>query len=374
MGRTTETFTADTVISSHTGYNNNKRKATQYIPTTKSKVPPTKKATTSDMEAYQHLSQQFQQMQAEISGLRQEIDLVKELQHEIVNLKSRLNAALLENEQLKKQKNNPINNNNINSNSTSPTQHTPSLSTLDSQWNNVTKKNLGSQKQNKNTQNTQKKFKSQQKPTKKQLTNPTEGMLNWAYRGFTENTGPTGYQFIHFKNPARTNQRTVRKRLAIIGISNRRVLAVQFPTKGVISLLVHNAYAEEIKASLAKGKVTPMTFNPHHESVICDPKHATLSVTQKQEMATDIYHNRMLKLCLAMQPAHVGSSIIRYFNQVEDKFYLPDEIVQQFFDTRAESQQKTNSSAQTQEQKEADLNEDLREGDFMSDSEPFNPQ
>jgi hypothetical protein len=203
-------------------------------------------------------------------------------------------------------------------------------------------------------------------------------MLNWAYRGFTENTGPSGYQFIHFRNPARTNQRTVRKRLAIIGVSNRRVLAVQFPTKGVTSLLVHNAYADEIKASLAKGKVTPMNFDPHHESVICDPKHASLSVQQKQTMATNIYYSRMHRLCLAIQPAHVGSSIIRYFNKVNNQFHLPDEIVTKFFKTRAEPSQSDNSSAQQhsaeKQQPETDLTEDLREEDFMSDEDLENLQ
>ncbi|KAI8643245.1 hypothetical protein BD408DRAFT_321855, partial [Parasitella parasitica] len=102
----------------------------------------------------------------------------------------------------------------------------------------------------------------------------------------------------------RTNQRIVRKRLAIMGISNRRVLAVSFPTRGVVSLLVHNAYAETIKTIFAQGKVTPFAFDPHHESVICDPRHATLSVEQKQDMATRIYYNRMLKICSTLEPAH----------------------------------------------------------------------
>ncbi|CEP08877.1 hypothetical protein, partial, partial [Parasitella parasitica] len=217
-------------------------------------------------------------MQVEFLEIKKELGLLKQLQEENADLKSQLAAAILENEQLKTT--------HANTASVATQQQPtspPSSSVMNSQWATVVRSNIPQQQhqrgqqtqqksQNQNTQKNKQNQKSQKntKNTNKTPSPPSAKMLDWAYRGFTEATGPTGYQFIHCRNPTRTNQRTVRKRLAIIGISNRRVLAVQFPTKGVISLLVHNAYAEEIKASLARGKVTPMTFDPHHESVICD--------------------------------------------------------------------------------------------------------
>jgi hypothetical protein len=311
----------------------------------------------------------------EFADLKQKYtSLMDQITQENTELKARVNDLTLENDQLKEQVNKLTANLNRGSSTTSSqTQNTPAFSTMASQWADEAKKQKVTQKQNKNIQNTQQKqYKTNQKtPKKKHFKPATEGMINWAYRGFTENTGPTGYQFIHFRNPARTNQRTVRKRLAIIGITNRRVLAVQFPTKGVTSLLVHNAYADAIKESLAKGKVTPINFDPLHESVICDPAHANLSVEQRQTMATDIYYNRMTKLCLAMKPSYIGSSIMRYFNQVQDQFHLPDDIVTKFFITRAASQQNTSPSAQPTQpfNMHTTVVDDLAEDDFMDSEE-----
>jgi hypothetical protein len=309
----------------------------------------------------------------EFAELKQKVSLMDELKQENADLKARVDGLTLEKNRLQEQLD-KINASNLNSSSntnSSQNQNTPAFSTLASQWADDAQKNKKTQNQKQSKQNTQKQFKNtQQTPKKKQFKPATEGMLNWAYRGFTEKTGPTGYQFIHIRNSARTNQRTVRRRLAIIGITNRRVLAVQFPTKGVTSLLVHNAYADEIKASLAKGNVTPIKFDPLHDSVICDPAHVNLSVEQKQKMATDIYFNRMTKLCLAIQPSHVGSSIMRYFNQVDDNFFLPDNVVTHFFNTRAGTSHTNPSSAPPQTPATATtLDDDLAEDDFMDSEE-----
>ncbi|GAN11722.1 hypothetical protein MAM1_0859d11305 [Mucor ambiguus] len=323
------------------------------------------------------LEQKFQLLQNKFLDIKKEITLLKQLQEENADLKSQLAAALLEIEQLKIQhKTLTITNTSV----ATHQQPASSSSIMDSQWASVVRSNIPQQIQQQQVNQKTQKNKQNQKNTKnKNTTNqtypPSAKMLEWAYLGFTEASGPTGYQFIHFKSSTRTNQRTVRKRLAIIGISNRRVLAVQFPTKGVISLLVHNAYAEEIKASLARGKVTPMAFDPHHESVICDPAHANLSIPQKKQMATDIYYNRMLKLCSTIKPAHVGSSIIRYFHQTQNLFSLPDHIVEKFYTSCADSQQTTDTSAQPSQQQLTTTTpnnldfEGLCEDDFLSDAE-----
>lgn len=323
------------------------------------------------MDTVNKLAEQFKQFQEEFLQMKDRLDLIEQQQQEIAELKSALSAKDIEIQQLKQQlKNNTAN---------TSTQASFS-SIMDSQWAEAVKTNINSQQyQQKTNKTTQKNSKTQQKYKKKSLSSPTEGMLNWAYRGFSENTGPTGYQFIHFKCPSRTNQRTVRKRLAIIGISNRRILAVQFPTRGVVAILVHNAYAEEIITQLAKGKVTPHNFDPHHESVICDPAHDDLSPTKKAEMATKCYHTRLIKLCLRLQPSYLGSSIIKYFNSITDtdKFHIPDTVVQQYFKER-ELQSTQNTTDDTKNNTDDDLFtadfQDL-EGDLdMSDKEAASQQ
>lgn len=360
MGNFSVEFTSDSIISRTNAINtNNKRRASQqpYI----TKVPNTKKLSAPPAELPNMetniLAQTVQKLQAEFLEMRQEIDIIKQLQQENADLKSRLEAALLEIEQLK-QKNNKNTDQNNNNNTT----------TMDSQWADVTKQNLPPQQpQQKNKNQQQKKFQNQKKQQKNST--PTEGMLDWAYRGFTESTGPSGYQFIHFKISGRTTQRTVRKRLAVLGISNRRILAVQFPTKGVVALLVHNAYAEDIKALFAQKKIKPHDFDPLHEDVICDPQHIDKSTAEKKEMAATIYNARMVRLCSAIKPQHIGSAIIRYFNQhVTGSYHLPDNVVSEFFASLGEKPQQQNT------QTDNTLSTQNLDFDFMTDDDELQAQ
>ncbi|CEP12814.1 hypothetical protein, partial, partial [Parasitella parasitica] len=160
------------------------------------------------------LEQKFQQMQNEFLEIKKEITLIKHLQEENADLKSQLAAALLEIEQLKIQQKNFTN---ITSTSVATQQQpTSSSSAMDSKWANVVRSNIPQQNQQQQQQTqqhqkTQKNKQNQKNQKNKKNTNqtsspPSAKMLDWAYRGFTEATGPTGYQFIHYRNPTRTNQ------------------------------------------------------------------------------------------------------------------------------------------------------------------------
>ncbi|CEP11871.1 hypothetical protein, partial, partial [Parasitella parasitica] len=161
-------------------------------------APPARSPPNMDNNTTIILEQKFQQMQNEFLEIKKEITLIKHLQEENADLKSQLAAALLEIEQLKIQQKEITT---ITSTGVA-TQQQPasSSSAMDSKWANVVRSNINQQQnqQQQNRQNQQKKHQNNQKTQKngKKSTNPpSAGMLDWAYRGFTEATGPTGYQF-----------------------------------------------------------------------------------------------------------------------------------------------------------------------------------
>ncbi|CAO3623428.1 unnamed protein product [Cunninghamella echinulata] len=105
------------------------------------------------------------------------------------------------------------------------------------------------------------------------ITTPTEGMIDWAVRDFQESEGSSVFAFIHLKSKSKTNQRTVRKGLAIIA---------------------YHQYTIDI---LAKGKVHPITFNPIDSFIMYDLKYKDTSESNKIELAITTYQNRTL--CIA---------------------------------------------------------------------------
>ncbi|CEP13926.1 hypothetical protein [Parasitella parasitica] len=139
-------------------------------------------------------------------------------------------------------------------------------------------------------------------------------MLEWAYRGFKEPEGPTGYEFIHLKTATRTKQRAVRRRLECLGISNKRILNVHFPTKGIVAILVHQSYALKIVPLLQKAKIQPVDFDPTHPSVICDPQYDNLTFDKRKEKATILYSSRILRICTGMKHEHLGTAIMNHFH------------------------------------------------------------
>ncbi|CEP08470.1 hypothetical protein, partial, partial [Parasitella parasitica] len=138
-----------------------------------------------------------------------------------------------------------------------------------------------------------------------------------------------------------TTQRTVRKRLECLGISNKRILNVHFPTKGIVAFLVHKTYAVDVKSLLQNAKIQPVAFDPTHPSVICDPQFNDLSNAEKQNQAKIIYGNRITRFCSSMQPQHLGAAIINFFNSLpaDDVYHLHDAFKTEYLHALARKQE-----------------------------------
>ncbi|CAO3684348.1 unnamed protein product [Umbelopsis ramanniana] len=95
------------------------------------------------------------------------------------------------------------------------------------------------------------------------------------------------------------------------------------PTRQVIGLLVHVQYASKVREVLEKCGLKSLDFNPTDPSHIADPKHETLSSSDRQLLANSIHANRMIRTLKYMRP-EVAFAVGRYF--VDQKWLTPDEL------------------------------------------------
>jgi hypothetical protein len=131
-------------------------------------------------------------------------------------------------------------------------------------------------------------------------------------RLFQEETGPSGYEYIYLPRNRRMQRSEARSSLRRLGLEPSRLLDITMPTRKVIGLLVHVQYAPTVREVLAKHGLKPLEFNPTDPSHIADPKHATLSASDRQQLANSIHANRMMRTLQYMRP-EVATAVGRYF-------------------------------------------------------------
>ena len=164
------------------------------------------------------------------------------------------------------------------------------------------------------------------KTTAKIIKAPTAAMIAWAGHSFQpiDPSTPLGYNFVYLSSPYRMPHSEVRKRLRILGVAQARVLDIYFPTKGVVGLLIHNSFKNDLESALAKGGIKLVDFDPLSPMVIMDPKLDTLTKMEKQQQAADIHQRHIFRTCLQIPHAYLGNAIIRYFSS--DDYSGPNKL------------------------------------------------
>jgi hypothetical protein len=131
-------------------------------------------------------------------------------------------------------------------------------------------------------------------------------------RLFQEDTGPSGYEYIYLPRNRRMNRSEARSSLRRLGLEPSRLLDITMPTRKVIGLLVHVQYAPTVHEVIAKHGLKSLDFNPTDPTHIADPKHETLSGSDRQLLANSIHADRMIRTLQYMRP-EVASAVGRYF-------------------------------------------------------------
>ncbi|KAJ8651364.1 hypothetical protein O0I10_013120 [Lichtheimia ornata] len=180
---------------------------------------------------------------------------------------------------------------------------------------------------------------------KQRLDNPTEGMIAWATRNFTntntedmddthEPVRPRArYDIVYLTSPQRTSHGEARRALAIFNIPQARIIDVHFPIRGIIGLLIHADFKTELLDLLKQAKVNPVDFNPTAPATIINPEYADYTGEQRADKAKELYSNRMLRACARMPKAYLGASILRHFvSLAEDDPHHLDKVVEKQFE------------------------------------------
>ncbi|KAG0176660.1 hypothetical protein DFQ29_005852 [Apophysomyces sp. BC1021] len=122
--------------------------------------------------------------------------------------------------------------------------------------------------------------------------------------------------------------------LRTLKISQARILDVQFPARGIVALLVHKQFREDLNQQLFKEGIKPiLNFNPLDPKVIGDPKHAALPDTEKQIIAKDLLLKRITRTALKLSP-HVGNSVVRFFSKPNGIYQFPEGTYEKYMANR----------------------------------------
>lgn len=180
-----------------------------------------------------------------------------------------------------------------------------------------------------------------QKRRRNNVNNPTEGMVSWATRLFantsddaTTTSSKKGYAIIYLKSTHRSQHSETRKALAILGVPQGRIIDVHFPVRGVIGLLVHKAFEQQLKDILQKAKISIDTeFSPQSAESLLESQYKDLSLEKRKEKAEELFTERMLRTCARMPKTYLGAAIIRHFVQdveSQDPHVLPPSALTRF--------------------------------------------
>lgn len=121
-------------------------------------------------------------------------------------------------------------------------------------------------------------------------------------RAFQAPTGPQGYEYMYLPSRNRSTRQSTRQKLRNLGIETNRVLDIHYPARGVVALLLHVQYHEELSTKFKELDIQPLTFNPLDPANLHDPDLIDQSELAKTLAMQGIHNDRMLR---ALE--HIGS-------------------------------------------------------------------
>jgi hypothetical protein len=105
-----------------------------------------------------------------------------------------------------------------------------------------------------------------------------------------------GFQYLYLPTKARIPLGKLRTTFKKLGVNNGRLLDLHYPDRNIVAVLVHNDYAPELTELLTKkGVKLNTTFDPCAASVLKDPKYATDTLEQRQQIAQLLHNQRVQK-------------------------------------------------------------------------------
>ncbi|KAG1038848.1 hypothetical protein G6F43_012626 [Rhizopus delemar] len=117
-----------------------------------------------------------------------------------------------------------------------------------------------------------------------------------AARFFQAPSTTQDFQYLYLPTKARIPHGKLRTTFKKLGANNGRLLDLHYPDRNVVAVLVHSDYAPELTELLTKkGVKLNTTFDPRAASVLKDPKYATDTLEQRQQIAQQLHNQRVQK-------------------------------------------------------------------------------
>lgn len=134
-----------------------------------------------------------------------------------------------------------------------------------------------------------------------------------AVRFFQTPSTNQGFQYLYLPTKARIPLGKLRTTFKKLGVNNGRLLDLHYPDRNIVAVLVHNDYAPELTELLSKkGVKLNTTFDPCAASVLKDPKYATDTLEQRQQIAQQLHNQRVQKALIHIRgPAKFA--VARFF-------------------------------------------------------------
>lgn len=145
---------------------------------------------------------------------------------------------------------------------------------------------------------------------------------------------PSGYQFVYMKISVRRPLKELRRLIQTVGLSNSRVLDIQYPVSNVVSFLVHNDYVLTFTSAMhtnGRGCSPLVDFDPCDQINLKDPKFDSLSPSLRAQKAIEIENLRCLR-SVSFVRRSVRLSVARSFlfheriNQAQFDAILAEEL------------------------------------------------
>ncbi|KAI9332176.1 hypothetical protein BD770DRAFT_333372 [Pilaira anomala] len=136
-------------------------------------------------------------------------------------------------------------------------------------------------------------------------------------------TGPH-YQYVHLRLKYRDKASAVRTILRALGIDNGRILDLHYPTRCVVSILIHKDYFSTLTSILEKHELQPIEdFNPLYICNLKDPALASLTVKEKRAKLLELHQTRLCRALQFIRP-YLKGLISRDF--IQQGWLTPDQV------------------------------------------------
>jgi hypothetical protein len=121
-------------------------------------------------------------------------------------------------------------------------------------------------------------------------------------RGFSQVSGPQGYEYIYMHKSRKFTRSQVRDNLRLLGVEPSRILDVCFPARGVLGVLIHVQFKEDLLTLLSKHKISVVSdFDPLDPKHIADPNYADRGEAARADLAQEIQWTRCIRALYYLQ-------------------------------------------------------------------------